>query len=409
MKTGITEQSTGSFYELTSRGDLRYFQPLLARNHTTRNLHCSCSVKGSIRVLIPRKLAEGTFTVVRDDVESHSPDCWLRREGDKNAGLLCRSSGIFDPVSPSGSREPPAASESLAWGRTQYDTFSEYARRIFSAGLARAFSNVNRGKEVYVNPHFAESMGAIGGAIRSLQFTDGKDGDHNAAAKGWRLRYGICYHLPSRVADATNPIIGVYWWEHGKMIKALSPVTPWALEPAVADLKIFNHLQAAPYFVLAVQNQEGVLQRIYFHQVLVDNSSLIPLDSNYEGNEAAAMLAHKAAVLKPVKMEDSARCLTEMGWGLGAGEKWLYRPDFFAFWGGGLHIREVRGFAVGTILTYDEGLARKGVYFSGIKMPRPVFYREVDGAALKKRPPAPLPETWFTGGLSVESIPRNIF
>lgn len=367
MENGIYDKFTGKFYRLSNRGGLGAIQELLKAHHHQSNLSCGCGQNdGVFRQLIPMR-PDGTteLTVSRVDIDEHRSGCFLTLDGDEDQTENSRASSILGPI-----RVPVLTeandNQTLRSSRKQYDTFARYARRIFSRGLAEAYLEKNVGLNRHANPSAAESFSEIATAVHHVRFTNDIDGFASAEACGWRLRIGLVFDTV-QTGGIPDDGINAYWWGNGAYSYGSAKVCPNAMGPAVADLQIFKNHQAPPYFVLAVQNATGLLQRVWFHQVAANENYLVPTESGAESTKSVQLIGIGAALIKPVLMEDSIRVLAAFGVTLLDSAEWSYRPDFFILWlkqqNLTLQIRELRGFREGTLEDYDRLMQDKEKYF----------------------------------------------
>jgi len=419
MQNGIYEKDSGTFYRLESRSDLKSqkIQEVLDRNHHTKNLACGCGLKeGIFHLVLPRLLSfapnqDRAYTAVRCDIDEHAFGCFLTKDSDDTESVYQRTSQILGPIPELVVKKSISTQEAYSH-RASYESFSEYARQIFSSGVTNAYLLRNNGRSRHTNPTAAEVFSSIDQSIRGYSFKDGYDG-YTTAENEWacRLRFGLVFD-PVMVEGEPKTLLNVWWWnKSGSYGLGLVRARTEAMAPAVAALKIFGEYRTPPYFVFAVQDEHQCLQRVYFHKVLVGENYLIPVDSSYEAAFADKLIQNGAAIIKPVCLAHTESLLTTLGFPLDAGMIWPYRPDFLIIWPGKsgttLQIREVRGFKKGKLPDYDRLMGRKPPAYESLKSTCPLVYEEVEGYKL----PSPLDpiglEEWTSikGHLEISANP----
>jgi len=245
-------------------------------------------------------------------------------------------------------------------------------------------------------PSASEVFVGIDRAVRLLKFTDGKDGYGTAERIGCKFRFGLMFDSLAEVTSEPSHL-NVWWWSDGTMRLGLVPVAADALAIAVNDLKIFCNFYRPPYAFTAVQQPDGLVTKIFFHQVHSDGRDLIFVDSGREASYAALLLELGKVFLKAVRIDDCCETLRLLGFMSPDDPTWLYRPDFIVLEQRPnriLRIRELRGFIRGAIPPYDTHLDTKGRYFQALAEQRGWDYREYPGFDLKPVPEAPLPSAW---------------
>lgn len=412
MENGIYDQSSGTFYPLSRRADLDgcEIQALLRKHHRNSKLTCGCGLDGGVVLpLFPVQLPVSNgkfpesrekrekFTLSRESIEQHFSGCFLMLDGDDTEIERRRAVSILGPPSDSQSGGPGKVAGSANRFRTHYETFAAYARRVFSCGLADAYIEKNRSLQTHLNPRPKEVFAALDTAVTQFIFTNGQSGYEAAESWGYRLRFGlVCDPVVSEGLYCN--LLNVCWWENGRLSISLSSIRPEAMAAAVDPLRIFDNHRVHPYFIFAVEDGSGCLQRVFFHTVAVSEEYLIPTDSGAEGAFAVSAIKTGVALFKPVLIDDMQRVLEYFGATLEGGAKWSYRPDFLAFWRRKerltLLIRELRGFERDEKPEYDSHLDAKGTHFGCLRLSMPVNYKEVDGTKLIWRPDPIEPHTW---------------
>jgi hypothetical protein len=407
MDNGIRDGTTGKLFTLTCRKDVitrKDVQEALRSNHHCSRLTCRCREHEGIYLPLIPVLPQGwkDLMISREDVVQHGPGCYLFLESDASEAGRIRASSIFGPVRTYLPATPGYSDWISKVCRAQYETFASYSRRVFSRGLSDAYISKCLGLHKHTNPSTLEVFSAIDRAIRELPFTDAPDGYAGAGRMGCRLRFGLAF---DKVEAAGVPSRGLdcYWWKDGLFSPGFVTVPLPAMAPAVDALRIMNNVKAPPYFVLGVQNARGACQRIFIHQVAVEEGYIFPTDSGAEGVFGVSAIKKGAALIKPVLLEDMERILAALGVELVDKAKWAYRPDFLMFWllngEPTLQVRELRGFKVGTILNYDRLLAEKKAYYERLKAGIVIHYEEKDGTALEWTSPTDGTEPWLNTGL----------
>jgi hypothetical protein len=407
MENGIFDGKTGKRFQLTCREALKDrddVQAALAANHHNSCLSCLCREKEGIFLPLTPMLPDGAskLTLCRDEIEEHPSWCFLGFDSDETESERCRSSSILAPVRSRSVLEQGNPDSISLGSRRQYETFARYARKVFSGGLAAAYIATNIGRLKHINPRTLEVFLATDQTIRSLVFTDAPDGYSGARTRGMTLRFGLVFDRVD-TDGSPNSCFNCYWWRDGIFSLGLVNAPFEAMAPAIAALKVMSHVLAPPYFVLAVQDAGRCCQRLFFHQVAVAEDFIVPTDSGAEAQTVVTTVRKGGAVIKPVLLEDMEKILAAFGFKLADEEKWRYRPDFLLFWRTSsaltLHIREQRGFEVGSIELYDLLIAAKKVYYDSLKANLATKYEEIDGTKLEWSSPTDGTESWLNTGL----------
>jgi hypothetical protein len=151
---------------------------------------------------------------------------------------------------------------------------------------------------------------------------------------------------------------------------------------AIKSVSIMGRPCTPPYFVLALATPDGDLSQIYLHPIAAAPNYLIPVESAAERSYAQFLVGRGAAVIKPVKMEDTLNLIKQLGLGVKENETWPYRPDFIIPWRlkgcMRLQVRELRGFSIGTIPIYDHVMRAKPAAYSKL-VGGQLDYKEIDG------------------------------
>lgn len=405
IENGIFDSSLKRYLPLSDRGDLKspVVQEMLARNHHTNNLRCACGfLDGKETILEPRKLSGG-FTVARENISEHHAECFLRRGADVLDTEILRSTDIFAPIKPAiFLKKKPSQNEAGDQEQdngTEYDTFSKYARRVFSHALAESFLTRNRGTPQLSNSSAIDVLTAVDQSIRNFKLTDraNEDGYDATQRIGCRLRFGLVYD-PVVVERHAIDFFRVHWFDpiESKFSIGLVAVEAEAMIETLRHLVIFDNHRAPPYFLIAVEKPNGRLQRAYLHQVCVAAGHLISAASGIEIAYCSHVIKEGGIVVSVLKKEDFSRVLAAHGFQLPLGEQWRFRPDFLAFTQRNdqltLHIREVRGFKLGKFPFYDACLKEKETYY--LSLFHGVRYKEIDGAVPWEKPEESPPEQW---------------
>ena len=404
MNNGIFDITAKKFYAMGRRSELttrQEIKELLKIHHHHSELCCGCGIAaGRFLRLIPALTGDqkGTLTIAREDIDDHPRGCIFRRASDGEEVEVRRASSIFGPVRVREDHDPnsPAIESN---DRAQYDSYADYALRVFSRGLTLAYISRNQGLDVHVNPTAAEVFAGVHAAVKQLLFTSGADGYAEVQSRDLRLRFGLVFD-PVISDEVPNTNMNVYWWKDGVYSLGLVHAQAEAMAAAAADLRIFDNFQSPPYFILAVQDENSGLQRVFLHQVAVSEQYLIAADSGRECVFAVNLIEKGAALIKAVRMDDFEHLLATFGVTLLNNATWRYRPDFVALWrrrqGLTLQIRELRGFKEGTKPEYDALLLGKEEYYNALSASIPANYDEIDGTHMRWEPPAQGPEAWPT-------------
>lgn len=407
MDNGIRDGTTDDLFTLTCRKDVinrKDVQEALRRNHHNSRLTCRCREHEGIYLPIIPVLPQGwkDLMISREDIDEHGPWCYLFLGSDESESGRLRASSIFGPVRSYLPNTPGFSDWISKVSRAQYETYASYSRRVFSRGLSDAYTRKFLGLQKHTNPSTLEVFSAIDRAIRELPFTDVPDGYAGARRMGCRLRFGLVFDR-LETAGVPNKGFDCYWWKDGLFSPGFVTVPLAAMAPVIDALKIMNNVKAPPYFVVGVEDATGTCQRVFFHQVAVEEGYFFPTDSGAEGVFGMSAIKKGAALIKPVLLEDMQRTLAAFGVDLVDNAKWKYRPDFLMFWliNGKLtlQVRELRGFKVGTILNYDRLLAEKKAYYERLKASIAIYYKEMDGTALEWTSPTDGTEPWLNTGL----------
>lgn len=407
MENGIFDRQTGERFKLTCRDDVKGrddVQAALRRNHHHSSLFCLCREKEGIFLSLIPMLPDGAtkMTLSREDIDDHPSWCFLGFDGDATESEQCRASSILAPVRPRSLLEQGNPDSIPLGSRRQYETFARYCRKVFSGGSAAAYIATNIGRPKHLNPPTLAVFLAIDQMIRSLVFTDAPDGYSGARRRGMTLRFGLVFDRVD-TDGRPNACFNCYWWKDGVFSVGLVNAPFEAMAPAIAALKVRSHVLAPPYFVLAVQDAGRCCQRLFFHQVAVAEDFIVPTDSGAEAQTVVTNVRKGVALIKPVLLEDMEKILAAFGFKLADEEKWRYRPDFLFFWRTGgittLHVREQRGFVIGSIEQYDQLIAAKKFYYDSLKANMPSEYKEIDGTKLEWSSPTDGAELWLNTGL----------
>jgi len=234
-----------------------------------------------------------------------------------------------------------------------------------------------------INPKPQLVLTHIDRAIQSFGAGAVTDGYAAAREAGGRLRFGFVLDGFSRTLQETTSF-SVWWWENGSFALGLVRANEMVLGSALEALKVFGAVRGPPYFVVGVQTDSGWLQRVFFHQVFIDENHLIFTESDIESRIVMQIVDVGCVVLKPMRKPDLHRALVHLGLVTASSQEWLYRPDVVAVQQNDrrkrLHIREIRGFTRGKILNYDQLMIRKDPYFRQICSAVPGWtYKEIDG------------------------------
>lgn len=398
MQNGLFERESGDFWEVECRKELESerLQAVLRRNHhRAANLGCGCGLEDGRHLPVVPVLRDDLFGAARGEISEHRLGCFLTGAGDGLPIEQLRAAGILASI---GAATPASGSSAVgqrAQSRAAYETFSTYARSVFSLGLSRAFIRKNRGAAELKNPTTAEVFLGIDHAVRQLPFTNGLNGYEAAIRQQHRLRVGLVFD-PLVLNQRPTNAISAFWWSERRMRLEHAQVAAEAMRPAVADLQILSHHQAPPYFALAVQDVECCLQRIYLHQVAVEEDFMMPAESGAEAHYATELVRRGAAVIKTMRTADAQTTLSALG--ISVPQGFPYRPDFLIPWrsrsGLTLQMRELRGFRLGSNADYDRLMQRRHVVSSSMGCSVPVNYLEVDGTNFRWSAPSTGPESW---------------
>lgn len=407
MLNGLFERDSGDFWDVECRKDLESerLQAVLRRNHhRAGNLGCGCGLEDGMHLPVVPVLRDDLFGAARGDISEHRLGCFLTCAGDGLPIEQLRAAGILAPIGAATPHAGSSTAEQRELSRGAYETFSVYARSVFSLGLSLAFVAKNRDAVEFKNPTAAEVFLGIDQAVRELPFTNGFHGYETALKQQHSLRFGLVFD-PVLQDQVPAKAIPVFWWSRRRLRLGHALVAPQAMEPAVADLRIFSHHQLPPYFVFAVQDVEGCLQHIYLHQVAVEEDFLIPTESGAETRYATELVRRRAAVIKSVRKADALATLSSLG--ISVPEGIPFRPDFLVPWrsrsGLTLQVRELRGFKPGTKPDYDQLMQRRQVAGSSIACSVPVNYLEVDGTNLSWPAPTTGPESWTSTEIVIDA------
>lgn len=416
MINGIFEFDTKSFTPLESRDDLSRpeIQRLLGRNHHTGNLYCGCAIElGRDLVLEPRKLSTG-FTLARENIDGHHPDCFLCRTTDKSERKYSRSTAIFDLLQSA----PPQVF--LGFDKVDdefrepvsFDTFSIYCRRVFSKALADAFLAENPSPDApQHNPSARDVLRAVDRSVYDFKFSDDSNGYEVARQKQCRLRFGLVFD--DFLVGEKGASFNVFWFDPARSAFSLGLVTGHeaAMSEAISSLVIFDNHRAPPYFAMAVQASDGRLTRLYLHQVYVSKTHLVSTASSTENIAGHDIITAGGIVISVVRKEDFTRVLEYYGLKIPDGGIWLYRPDFLAFYRHKgkwiLNIREVRGFKKCTFKSYDLNLEAKETYYKNL-FPGST-YGEIDGTKSHAKLPLCPVDEWADTQVELELPAKALF
>lgn len=386
MDNGIIEVSSGRLIELGDRSDLLRddVQELLNRCHRKPgSLICGCGLYSdrSLRLIVARNGSR--FNVLRECARDHPDWCFSVRWCDDSP---VRASSILE--APTARCDPLGKGEGHADTSLRYDTFSEYARKIFSRALCHAFIRENEHPIEIRNPAATAVLDCIPTAITELPFTSGRDGFVEAAAIGAQLRFGLCFGQPAESVSAAGGF-AVFWWNYEGACFDLSLATcnADALRLALANLKVFENYLSPPYFVFGVANSDGVLQRCYFHQVAVAEDYLVPTESGFERNFATDLAQRKIPMVKPVRIDDATCALAHLGITLDG--DWPFRPDFLvpcqSRGGLQLQIKEIRGFKERSLPRYDQWMNAKAQVGPSLRGSVPILYEPIAGKEIPEK------------------------
>ncbi len=414
MVNGIINSSTGRFLPLASRSQLRddgEAQALLKLHHYNSSLICGCGFgQASPLRLIPVEREDGKFTLSRQNIDDHTSECFLWLEGDDQERVKKRSPGIFAPIKPAAGHVP--SREAKVTSRIHYEEFGRYARGILSRGLSRAFISRNNRADRWSNPTTAEVMRAIGAAVTEFPFGTSDDGYALAARMRCTLGFGIVTD-PLNEEDSTFPLLNAYRWSGDRFAVQLTGVHSAAFAPAVRTLRTISGHRTSPYFFLGVQDADGWIQRLFLHQIAVEESFLLPSDSGAECVRATALAHAGQATLKPVLVEDLAPVLDAFQISLGCDLSQFPRPDYLIFGGTPdrptLRIEELRGYTIGEDPNYDTSLETKHAFYQELRANIPLKSAIEDGTRFRWQSHAHRPEQWAGTALTLAAPSNKLF
>jgi len=335
MENGIIDKLLGLYTPLSSRLDIKsaHVQCILHRNHHSRNLFCACSAsQGKELLLEPRRLRNG-YTIARDDISEHASFCFLKKDYDHFWFKLVRASEIFCTAAiwdGWGTSMADAGSNEVNLGpRTQFDTFQTFARGVFSRALSEAFVSTNRYSGPLLNPTALEVLCEVDQAVKFFQFEGAINGYEAARKYGGVLRFGLVFD-PIESSGIALDAFSVYWFTPQFRSFALGLVagSVSAMKETINTLKILKNHRTSPYFIIAVQDADGRLNRVYLHQVLVAQSHLVSVDSKTESFFGEDIIKCGFAVISVLREADFSRVLGSFGFALPGGARWKFRPDF---------------------------------------------------------------------------------
>ncbi len=409
-ENGILIHGLGHVLRLKSRRSLESeeMQSVLKRAHGTSDLVCLCRWNvGQRLVLRPRLLPDGRYVIVRDRMDLHADDCWLRRAGEASPSDI-PSSGIFDLTPDQGADfgnddDDRVDREEGEHGNTA--SFPRFARWLLSSAIAEAtWVGSGRGLSGLAQPTPLAVCSRIDDAVKRVRFSKGENGYQAAADAGGRFRFGLVFSPLSKFAATWN----VYWSDGRGFNFQYVAVVPELVEHLTDAMTTFGRVRSAPYLIFAVQDSAGVIQRAWMQQLFLGVGCLLPVDSSYEANYAhhVRQSAPHAVILKPVRMAHSVALVERASLDFVAVDDWKFRPDFLivhcstAMTQAKLFVREVRGFTAKENPQYDEHLMQKLEHYRGLYPDNSRCVEEVNGRALPPRPTAPRPESW--GGCRVK-------